>query len=212
MPLQNRADPAGRLFATAARGLFTGNRGAIHDPDKRALTGRGWTTKAWIICDCGYKGRKRVVFGRNAPGGGPGWTNIFFLDETTALAAGHRPCFQCRSEKAREFADCFGRASGVARPRAAEIDARLHAERALSAPQASRPAMNVADCPDGVMFRYGTAFVTRKDGRMLLWSFDGYRLLDQALATSPLLALTPPTAIAILAAGYRPAWHPSADI
>ena len=207
MSLQNRADPTGRLFATAARGLFTGNRGAIHDPDARTLTGRGWTTKAWIICDCGFKGRRRAVFGRNAPG----WTNIFFLDETTALAAGHRPCFECRRGKAREFADCFGKAFGVASPRAAEIDARLHAERALSAPQVSRPAMNVADAPDGAMFRSGTAYVTRKDGRTLGWSFDGYRRHD-AVSAPALPALTPPTTIAVLAAGYRPAWHPSADI
>ena len=132
MPLQNRVDPFGQIHAVAARGLFTGNRGVIHDPATRTLLKRRWTTKAWIICACDFRGRKRDVMGRNAPSGNAGWTELFFLDEVTALAAGHRPCFYCRREQAEAFADCFGKAQGIARPKVAEMDAVLHRERLAS--------------------------------------------------------------------------------
>ncbi len=120
---------SGRSRPSRRADIFTGNRGSIHDPETKTLLKRRWTTKAWIICDCGFKGRKREVFGRNTRSGGAGWTNLFFLDEVTALAAGHRPCFECRREKAKEFADCFGRAFGIAKPKVADMDDRLHAER-----------------------------------------------------------------------------------
>ena len=101
MPLQNRVDPFGAIHAVDARGLFTGNRGIIHDPATKTLLKRRWTTKAWIICTCEYKGRRREVMGRNGPNGGACWTELFFLDEVTALAAGHRPCFTCRRSRRR---------------------------------------------------------------------------------------------------------------
>src|SRR5262249_29382505 len=97
MPLQNRVTPFGEIVAITQRGIFTGNRGIIHDPRTRTLLGRRWTTKAWIICVCDYKGIRRAVMG------GGSWTELFFLDEATALAAGHRPCFLCRHRAAEEF-------------------------------------------------------------------------------------------------------------
>jgi len=133
MPLQNRVDPFGDIHAVAARGLFTGNRGIIHDPATRTLLGRRWTTKAWIICTCEYKGRRREPMGLNGREGGAGWTELFFLDEVTALAAGHRPCFTCRREAAKAYAAAFGEAFGGAKPTVQMIDARLHAERLASA-------------------------------------------------------------------------------
>jgi hypothetical protein len=129
MPLQNRVDPFGNIHAVAARGMFTGNRGAIHDPATRTLLTRRWTTKAWIICDCDFRGRRREVMGRNAPSGNAGWTELFFLDEVTALAAGHRPCFYCRRERAVEFARCFSAGQGRKTISAPEMDALLHRER-----------------------------------------------------------------------------------
>jgi len=92
MPLQNRVTPFGDIIATPARGMFTGNRGIIHDPATRTLLRRRWTTKSWIVCACEWKGIRRDVMG------GRSWTELFFLDEATALAAGHRPCFLCRRE------------------------------------------------------------------------------------------------------------------
>jgi hypothetical protein len=129
MPLQNRVDPFGNIHAVAARGMFTGNRGVIHDPATKTLLARRWTTRAWIICDCDFRGRRREVMGRNAPSGNAGWTELFFLDEVTALAAGHRPCFYCRRERALEFSRCFAAGQGRRTMSAPEMDAVLHRER-----------------------------------------------------------------------------------
>jgi len=138
MPLQNRVDPFGDIHAVDARGMFTGNRGIIHDPATKTLLGRRWATKAWIICTCEYKGRRREPMGRNGPNGRAGWTELFFLDEVTALAAGHRPCFTCRREAAKAYAAAFGEAFGVTKPTVQMMDARLHEERLASAKRRSR--------------------------------------------------------------------------
>src|SRR3981081_2196830 len=97
MPLQNRVTPAGEIVATPHRGMFTGNRGIIHDPATRTLLARRWANKAWLTCVCEFKGRRREVMG------GRNWTELFFLDEATAFAAGHRPCFFCRRDDANRF-------------------------------------------------------------------------------------------------------------
>src|SRR5690606_3647434 len=113
MPLQNRVDPFGAIHAVAARGMFTGNRGIIHNPARRTLHSRRWTTKAWIICDLVHpRGAIRTPMGHNGPSGGAGWTELFFLDEVTALAAGHRPCFYCRRAAAQDFLARYRKASG----------------------------------------------------------------------------------------------------
>ncbi len=91
MPLQNRVTPFGDIVAIAQRGLFTGNRGIIHDPATKTLLKKRWSSKAWLICSCDYRNRRREVMG------GRSWTELFFLDEAVALAAGHRPCFACPS-------------------------------------------------------------------------------------------------------------------
>src|SRR3954454_14389461 len=123
MPLQNRVDPFGELIVTPARGLFFGNRGGrIHTDDKR-LTRRRWASRQWICCVLDFKGRQRDVWGRY-------YTELFFLDEPTALAAGHRPCFECRRADAQAFAACWQRAAGLkAPPRAPAMDDVLHAQR-----------------------------------------------------------------------------------
>src|SRR6266567_9598865 len=95
-PLQNRVTPTGDIIATPHRGLFTGNRGIIHDPATKTLV-RRWASKAWLTCVCEFKGRRRQVMG------GRSWTELFFLDEATALSAGHRPCFFCRRDDAKRF-------------------------------------------------------------------------------------------------------------
>jgi hypothetical protein len=97
MPLQNRVTPFGDIVATAQRGLFTGNRGIIHDPATKTLLKKRWATKAWLVCVLDYKGRRREVMSRRS------WTELFFLDEAVALAAGHRPCFFCRHRSAEPF-------------------------------------------------------------------------------------------------------------
>ena len=216
MPLQNRVDPLGGIHAVSERGLFTGNRGVIHDPNSKQLLKRRWTTKAWIICDCGFRNRNRKVFGYNTPSGTAGWTNLFFLDEVTALAAGHRPCFECRREKAREYAYCFGKAFGIAKPKVGQIDERLHAERLA----AKRPAVKLghdtsnplANLPQGAMVFTAGRFFAKRGDAMRGWTFAGYGE-EWSIDELPggLSLATPATTLAALAAGYQPVWHPSVD-
>src|SRR3954454_7212841 len=123
MPLQNRVTPLGDIVATPHRGMFTGNRGIIHDPATKTLLNRRWAAKAWIICVCEFRGRRRDVMGTRS------WTELFFLDEATARAAGHRPCFYCRRGDAKRFRAAGERGNGVAHAAAPEIDAVLHRER-----------------------------------------------------------------------------------
>ncbi len=201
MPLQNRVTPFGDIVAIPARGRFTGNRGIIHDPATKTLT-RRWATKAWIVCLLEFKGAHRDVMG------GRSWTELFFLDEATALAAGHRPCFFCRRTAAVAFRDAWARARGETRPAAAAIDATLHGERldgrakrlhALTAPP--------TELPDGAMVAAGGDAFAIVRGAAWRWSPTGYRAAGALLAIDGLL--TPPSTVAALAAGYRPALHPS---
>lgn len=205
MPYQNRVDPFGQIHEVSARGLFTGNRGTIHDGDTRTLLKKRWTSKMWIICDCGFKGRKRDVMGRNRASGGPGWTNLFFLDEVTALAAGHRPCFECRRAAARDFARCFAIGQGVPEISAPQMDAILHPRRrAVGAnPVALSPA-ELRELPDGSMFSVDDTAYAVRDGRPLHWSFEGYTPAEFPTRDAELI--TPPATVAALQAGYEPVW------
>ena len=90
MPLQNRVLPSGEIVAISDRGMFVGNRGIIHSPATKKLLKKRWSTDAWLTCVLEFRGRRRKVMERQS------WTELFFLDEATAFAAGHRPCFYCR--------------------------------------------------------------------------------------------------------------------
>ncbi len=202
MPLQNRVTPSGEIIATPHRGMFTGNRGIIHDPATKTLT-RRWAGRAWITCVCEFKGRRREVMG------GRSWTELFFLDEATALAAGHRPCFFCRRDDALRFRAAWGEDNGVARVRAREIDAVLHRERltgrkkrlhALTAP--------IEELPDGAMVQEGSESYLILRGRAVSWSPAGYCETRSTLHNAMLL--TPPSTVRALSAGYRPVLHRSA--
>jgi hypothetical protein len=124
MHLQNRVTPFADIVAIPQRGIFTGNRGIIHDPQTKTLLNKRWTNKAWLICSCEYKGRQRKVMGRQT------WTELFFLDEAVALAAGHRPCFLCRREAASAFRAAWARAQGCPQPTAAELGNKTSAGHA----------------------------------------------------------------------------------
>ncbi len=214
MPFHNRVDPFGVIHATPSRGLFTGNRGIIHDPATRTLLKRRWSSKAWIVCDCGYRNRKRDVMGANGPGGSPGWTNLFFLDEVTALAAGHRPCFTCRRAAALDYAGRFGDAHRMAAPKAPEIDAVLHGQRLASGGAIQRlSAIDLPGLPDGAVVSSGARVWALRGGRALPWFFAGYGA-PQAVpdaARLPLVLVTPAATVAVLRVGYTPLWHPRAS-
>jgi len=214
MPLQNRVDPFGAIHAVPDRGLFMGNRGIIHDPETKTLLKKRWALPAWIICACQFRNVRREPMGRNRPGGKTGWTELFFVDEVTALAAGHRPCFFCRRERASDFVNCFGEAHGIAEPRAPMVDKRLHKERLASG--GTPPAVaadELASLPDGAMVANGDAAYALRGGKAMRWSFASYgdRTAFEKLAGCPMRVLTPATSISVLRQGYAPVWHPSAD-
>ena len=205
-PLQNRVTPGGEIVSDPGRGLLMGNRGCLHGPDRRLGVAR-WRSKLWICCVLDWKNVRRDPM---PPGR---WTALFFLDEATALAAGHRPCAYCRRRDYLSFAEAWRRAHGLAeRPRAGEMDARLHTERVdpRSRRQLTRPAL-VGDLPDGVMVRQGGAPGLLVGGRVLEWSFAGYGASVRSGPATVVELLTPPATVAAIAAGYHPLVHPSAE-
>jgi len=203
MPLQNRVTPFGEIIATPARGLFTGNRGIIHDPESRTLLKKRWSLKCWLICQLKYKHFHRVPMARRS------WTELFFLDEATALAAGHRPCFYCSRDRIEAFRAAWAEGNGGPILAAPELDAILHRERLQQRKKRVHPmASPISRLPDGAMIAADdTAFVIVQ-GRQLRWTPFGYESIDKAPRAEGLL--TPPSTLAALRAGYRPVLHPSA--
>jgi len=204
MPLQNRVDPFGELRAVAARGLFLGNRGGRFHLDGRTLGRRRWTSRAWICCRLAFKGRHREVWGK-------GYTELFFLDEPTAFAAGHRPCFECRHADATAFAAAWGRAHGLsAAPRAGAMDEVLQAQRLDGRAKRRHRAMLDA-LPDGaVIVLEDDPPLAVRGNALLPWSFAGYGPPRPRPRGIEVELLTPPAMVAVLSAGYRPHWHPTA--
>ena len=194
-PLQNRVNPSGELVATTARGALMGNRGGrFHNAD-RTLGRRRWASRQWIACVCEYKGRHREVFG-------VGYTELFFLDEPTALAAGHRPCFECRRADAKTFQCAFDSKSKF---KAAEMDKILHEERLIDGRKRVHIAP-IASLPDGAIIeRDGRAFAVRGTS-LLPWSFEGYGQPIERPREGAANLLTPPSIVRALAAGYAPQW------
>ncbi len=205
MPLQNRVTPFGELVAVPARGALFGNRGGHFHTDAKTLTARRWASRQWICCVLDFKGRQRDVWGRF-------YTELFFLDEPTALAAGHRPCFECRRKDAEAFAEHWRSACRLRRrPYAFEMDEVLHRERLRG--RAKRPhRRNIDGLPDGAFVALaGDAFAIRGNA-LLRWTPDGYDIRKPRPRGGTVDVLTPPAILAVLSAGYQPCWHPSATV
>jgi hypothetical protein len=206
MTLASRVTPFMGLEASPARGLLMGNRGGrFHDPESRTVPGRPWASRQWICCVLSFKGRRRSVWG-------VGYTELFFCDEVTALASGHRPCMECRRDDAMAFrrAAMTGGAF-LQMPSCPELDRRLDAERREGGAQ-RRHVRPFAQLPEGAMVSQGGQACAVKSGRLLLWSQTGYAALSLPLPGSDAEVLTPPVTLAALEAGYRPLWHPSAAL
>lgn len=192
--------PTGEIVRDPGRGLMMGNRGCLHGPGRELGTAR-WRSKLWICCVLRWKDVRRDVM---PPGR---WTALFFLDEATALAAGHRPCAYCRRQDFLGYAFAWAAAVGLPagqRPRAAAMDAVLHAERV-------RPPVRrrvTAELPDGVLVRVADGPALLVGGRLQAWSFAGYGPPVRPPGTVEVL--TPPSTVAAIVAGYRPWLHPSA--
>ena len=213
MPRQNRVTPHGELLAVPDRGMFWGNRGPLLDREGRlARYSRG---QAWAICVLSFKGRRRQQW---RPGR---LTELYFLDEATGLAAGHRPCGECRYREYQAFKRAWADAAPGAGlpgaglpsgslPGAPEIDARLHADR-LAGPGVRRTyRAPLAGLPSGTMVDLGGAPWLVHDGRLLAWTPGGYRQRPVEAPAGPVTVITPRATVAVLAAGYRPVLHPSA--
>jgi hypothetical protein len=184
MPFQNRVTPSGELIATPERGLVYGNRGRLHDED--GVIRRQWQLKRWISCRLEFRGRYRPG-GPMAPNR---YTGLFFLDDATALAAGHRPCAECRNPDYRSFLALTGAGS------ADELDSRLHEERF-----GPKPERDVASLPDGAFVLVNDEPWAVLDGSLLRWTPGGYSGRRGASGRAPLL--TPETNVRVLAAGWR---------
>ena len=215
-PLQNRVTPEGAIIATPERGLMMGNRGGcLHTPDQRLGT-RPWASRQWICCRLEFRGRRRQLM---APGH---YTELFFLDEATALAAGHRPCFECRRADALRFAELWALAhaasgAGKGRARAGQIDGILHGQRIARDGTKATHRMPLAALPDGAIVRTRTGPAVVIDGRLAAWTAAGYR---DAVARAPdaapdraiLEVLTPVSIIAVMKLGYLPLLHETARV
>jgi hypothetical protein len=183
--------------------MFMGNRGGRFHTDAKTLTARRWASRQWICCVLEFKGRQRDVWGRF-------YTELFLLDEPTALAAGHRPCFECRRRDAQEFAEKWREACGLrTRPYAEEMDEVLHRER-LRGGVKRLHQREIDELPDGAFVVFEeSAFAVRGDS-LLHWTPEGYDARTQRPNGVVADVLTPPAILVVLSAGYRPTWHPSA--
>ena len=180
--------PFGTIEELPGRGALMGNRGCIHEG--REIR-RQWASTAWITCLLEYKGWKAPMF---EPGR---WTPLFFLDEATALAAGHRPCGLCRRHDHLRFREAWGRSP------LKELDATLHAERLAGL----RRPMALADVPDGVMVSVDGRAWRKRGDELLPWSSEGYG--EARPAPAIVHPITPPSTIRAIANGYVPDAHPT---
>jgi hypothetical protein len=214
MPLQNRVTPFGEIIATPARGLFMGNRGRLHD-EHRTLRRQHSSERRWLVCNIQFRERKRTPM---SPGQ---YTELFFLDEATALAAGHRPCAECRNADYRRFKHLWVVANlNTAQEKsvapavsAGQIDGQMQAERVNEDGTKQRYRSTCQELPDGV-------FVTMDEGAdaYLLWKNSlyhwtpaGYDHRRPVQKRDIVDVLTPRSIVRTIAAGYLPVVHPTAS-
>lgn len=207
MPLQNRVDPFGNLFRTHARGTMMGNRGgALHNSDLEIV--RGYKSRRWIACVLEFRGRHRIVMSERR------YTELFFLDEAVAFAAGHRPCAECRRERFNAFKDAWKRAKKLdSLPFADEMDLELHPARIIMREKDRREKVTyeapIGSLPDGCFVQIdGRAYLVWNDA-LLLWTPEGYtrREVRPNDLTAPVL--TPAPIVECMSQGYRPEIHES---
>jgi hypothetical protein len=207
VPLQNRVTPFGEIVVSPARGLLFGNRGILHDEHRHVF--REWQSGRWIACRLEFKGRHRHPM----PVSPQRYTGLFFLDEATSFAAGHRPCAECRREDFGRFRDLWGSPA----TRVHEIDGVLHDERLQPAGPGSRHRKTkrthrtpMAGLPDGAMVAVDDSPMLVLGGELLTWTPFGYTERRTRPRSGDATLLTPPSTVAVIHAGYAPAVHPSA--
>ncbi len=205
MPLQNRVTPFGEIVAVAGRGLLFGNRGILHDDERRIV--RSWQAQRWITCVTEFRGRHRELMRPHS------YTELFFLDEVAAFAAGHRPCAECRHADYQRFKSAWATAHGATMS-AEQMDAVIHADRLEGRGRAQRKRTyhaEIATLPDGVYLALeGRAWLLWR-GALLAWSAAAYTERRPAPRAGSVEVLTPAALVAVFRAGYTPGVHPSAE-
>jgi len=202
MPFQNRVDPFGNLFRTHARGTMMGNRGgSLHNSEREIV--RLYKSRRWITCVLEFRGRHRVVMS------GHRYTELFFLDEAVAFAAGHRPCAECRRERFNAFKEAWRRAKKLdSLPFADEMDLELHPAR-IARREKVTYAARLGTLPDGCFVQLeGRAYLVWNDA-LLLWTAEGYSGRETRRNDLAVTVLTPAPLVGCLSAGYKPAVHDS---
>ncbi len=203
MPKQNRVTPDSQIITTSARGTLMGNRGVLHDEQQRIR--RPFRAKRWIFCQLSFKGRRRQVMAPNR------YTELFFLDEATALAAGHRPCAECMRPHFNEFREVWAAANPDLTdgplPKVDVIDAALHRERLANSLE-----VPIDSLPDGAFISFGSnmePYLLWSD-RLLLWTPAGYTQTVERPTQQIVEVLTPSSVIRTIKEGFVPTVHPSA--
>ena len=198
----NRVAPDGSLHAVSARGTLWGNRGALLDD--RGTLARHARGRGWVCCVLDFHGRHRDQW---RPGR---LTELYFLDEATALAAGHRPCGECRHDDHLRFRGAWAQAFPEDRT-AADLDRRLHAARLVAPVEHRTYEAPLEELPDGTLVGHDARFWLLRGTDVLEWSFDGYRDAVPRTALPPVVTVrTPEPTVAALRAGFVPGLHPSA--
>lgn len=209
MPLQNRVTPFGEIVALQGRGLLMGNRGILHDDAQHIV--RSWQVRRWIACRTAFRGRRRQLMRPHS------YTELFFLDEAAAFAAGHRPCAECRYADYQRFKAAWAVAVGepTGPVGAEEMDAVLHADRldGRGAHQRKRRYWEqLAALPEGTVITLDASAWLLWQGQLLEWSPAGYHTRRSIPpASSRVEVLTPRSLVAVLRAGYQLQVHPSAE-
>ena len=204
MPRQNRVTPFGEIIPTPARGMLMGNRGILHD-ESGSLTKKRWTHQAWVTCRLEFKGRTSPI---NAP---HSYTQLFFVDEATALAAGHRPCAECRREDFQRFREAWLRGNPDAgldpSSTIKSIDRVIHSQRVSRDLGKKTWKARLHQLPDGVFLVLAaqpeTAYLKWK-GSLYTWNPEGYGPPVPIPEDQEVTVLTPQSIAAAISAGFVP--------
>ncbi|MBC3805805.1 hypothetical protein H8K52_00420 [Undibacterium seohonense] len=208
MTLQNRVTPFGQLKAINSRGKFLGNRGILHNDEKHII--KQWRHKAWVTCRLDYPGIRREIFSKG------NYSELFFLDEVTALSAGHRPCGECRRDDYKRFKELWQMANLESCESGsisiAQIDKQVHTERAGRDGTKVTYQSSLNEVPNGVFISINGVAVLKWNNKLLEWSADGYSKYEGVLPEDFVVdVLTPKSVVGAVKAGYVPQVHHSAD-
>lgn len=207
MTLQNRVTPFGELKSINSRGEFLGNRGILHNDEKQIV--KQWRHKAWVTCSLEYQGIQREIFIKG------NYSELFFLDEATALSAGHRPCGDCRRERLKEFKLLWQLANAESGDTSSigigEIDKQMHVERTQPDGTKVTYQAKLGELPDGIFVSIDAIAVLKWNKKLFEWSAQGYAARMEVPSDDLVVnVLTPKSVVGAIKAGYVPQVHHSA--